>query len=403
MPRHPCTFSLVGSLTLALAGGVCPVHAQQEEQGFALNVSYQLQRDNNLFRLPPGADAQALIGSTSTSDTLLVKSAGLSFDQRYSLQQVHAEIQLVDYDFQRFSQYDLTATNYGLRWDWAYTPQLQGSLLADRSETVNSFDGSSTSLTSGNRRTQTRHGLDLRYDIDDHWRLQGGAFNRQDRRDQATVGEDDYRQNTLEAGVRRSFGTGSHITARVGRSDGSNLSSTAVADDRFRQNNLWLDLLWVASGLTTVDVSLQRLSRSHTDPALDYSGLSANGSVKWRPTGKLLWTFTGASTLDSYQTASSTHARTDKLGVSGLWTLSARTAVRASVQQSRLQLLGHPSTGGVTSPRRDRTVESTLGITWQPDELFSLDASLQRRQRNSNQALYDYGSTLFSVGLTARF
>lgn len=386
----------------ALAATVAPAHAEPEP-GFAFNVSYQLQHDNNLFRLPPGADAVALIGNARTSDTIQVKSAGLSFDQRYSLQQVHAEVQLVDYDFQRFSRYDLSATNYKAHWDWAYTPELQGRLLAERSETVNSFDGTATSLASGNRRVQTRHGLDLRYQLDGQWRLQGGLSHRQDRRDQATVGEDDYRQNTVEAGVRRSFGSGSHITTRVGRSEGRNLNSGLVADDRFRQTNLWLDLLWAASGLTTVDLGLHSLSRSHPEaPGLDYSGLGARGSVKWQPTGKLLWTFTAASTLDSYQSADSTHARNNRLGVSGVWSLSARTAVRASVEHTRLQLLGHPS-GGATNPRRDRSLDTTVGITWQPDDLFTLDASLSRRVRDSNQALYDYGSTLFSVGLTARF
>ena len=389
-------------LALTLAALVWPAHAQEDE-GFRFSTGAQLQHDDNLFRLPPGADAVTLLGRSDASDALLVTSAGVGFERRYSLQKIFAEFQLVDYNFQRFSQFDLSATNYGLRWEWAYTPQLQGRLLAERRETLDSFDGAATSLANGNRRLQTRQGVDLRYELDGRWSLQSGLFHRQDRRDQATVGEDGFRQNTLEAGVQRSFGSGSQITARLSRDLGRNLNSTLVVGDSYHQNNLWVDLLWKASGLTSAEFSLNALNRSHpAASALDYNGLSASGSVKWQPTGKLLWTLSGSSLLDSYQGLSSTHARTDKLGLDGLWSITARTALRAGVQQSRLRLLGHP-TGGITNPRRDSERETALTLTWKPGDLFTLESSLKNRKRDSNQSVFDYSSTLFSLGLTASF
>ena len=401
MRPTPPSFRLT-CVALALSAAACPALAQ-EEPGLHFFAGYRLQHDDNPFRLPAGADGNALLGRSDTSDNLVVLNTGLSFDQRYSLQKVHAEIEMVDYAFQHFSQFDLTAANYNLRWDWAYTPQLHGRLLAERNETLNSFDGTTTALATGNRRLQTRQGFDLVRELDGEWSVMGGLFHRQDRRDQATVGEDDFRQNTLEAGVRRSLGTGSHVTARVGRSEGRNLNSTLVADDSYQQDNLWLDFLWAASGLTKIDLNLNALNRSHPSAAgLDYSGLSASTSVRWQPTGKLLWTLTGATVLDSYQSASSTHARTVKLGLNGLWTISPRTALRASVQQSQLRLLGHPG-GGATSPRRDKTLETALTFTWKLDDLLMLDVGVQNRKRDSNQAPFDYSSTLYSVGINVRF
>lgn len=395
---------VIRTTCLAIGFAVVSLPSQAEEEpGVHFTASYQLQHDNNLFRLPPDADPLAVLGASSASDSLQVKSAGVSFDQRYSLQNVHAEISLVDYDFQRFSQYDLTATNYGLDWDWAVTPQLQGRLSAERSESINNFDGTATQMSSGNSRVQTRHGLDLRYDIDSLWRVQGALANSQDRSDQAVVGADDYRQNTVEAGVRRSFGSGSHATARLSRSQGRNLNSSLVADDSYRQTDLGLDLHWVFSGLTTADASVKRLSRSHpAAPGLDYSGVNASGSVKWQATGKLRWTLSGASLLDSSQSVNSTHARTDKIGLSSQWAISANTTLQASIDQTRLRLLGHPS-GGITSPRRDRGLETSLTLVWQPDDLLALQTSLKHRKRDSSLPQYDYSSTLYSFGISARF
>lgn len=390
-----------GILVLALGR---PAHAEQGP-GLRFSAGLEVQHDNNLFRLPPGADPVALLGQSQTSDAVVVKRAGLSFDQRYSLQNVHLEVALVDYDFQRFSQYDLTAKNHGFAWDWAYTPQLQGRLFTERTETVNSFDGTNTDTDtdSGNRRVKVSQGLDLRYEIDGAWTAVGGLSHREDRSDQAQVGEDGYRQNTAEAGLRRQFGSGSQVTARLQRHEGRNLSSTLVADDSYRQTDLRLDLRWVISGLTTAEASLRHADRQHpAAPALDYSGLNATANLRWQPTGKLQWTLSASSMLDSYQSSASTHARTHKLGLRGLWAISDRTALQAGLDTSRLRLLGHPA-GGATSPRRDTGTEASLTLTWKPDDLLTVDAGMQHRRRDSNLASYDFVSTQYRFGVSAAF
>lgn len=395
-PRTP----LAAALALGMAATTVP--AQAQEEGFYFTAGYQLQRDSNLFRLPPTLSPQLVLGRSSAADLLQITSLGVGFDRRYSLQTVHAEVSVVDYDYQHFSQYDLVATNYKLSWDWAYTPQLRGRVYADRSESINSFDDFTAQSSGTNRRLRSAYGASLNYELDGLWSLRSGAFNSEDRNDEDVVGADGYRQNSLEAGVRRQFGSGSSATALMRHSQGRNLNGQ-ITSDSFRQTDLQLDLRWVFSGVTSANASVQHLDRSY--PAVrgfDYSGIKASGSVNWQPTGQLLWTFTGGSDLNSYQSASSTHARTNRLGVSGLWMTSARTNLRASVNQSRLRLLGHPS-GGSTSPRRDTTLETGLTFTWNLDDFLAVQTGLQHRKRNSTVSAYDYSSTLVNVGVNARF
>lgn len=388
-------------LTLLLTATA--LSAQAQDKGFQFSAGYQIQRDSNLFRLPSWVDPRLAIGQSTAADTLQVKNIGIAFDQRYSLQNIRAEVSLVDYEYSRNARYDLVATNYDLNWDWAFTPQLRGRVFGDRNETVNSFDDTSALTTGANRRVRTSHGVDFNYELDGHWNVLGGLYRNEDRYDEDVVGADGYRQTSVEGGLRYDLGSGSSLTGKLRHTRGRNVRNSVSSDDGFRQNDLQLDARWAFSGVTTARASLQRIDRTHPSrPAFDYAGFSGSASVQWRPTGKLQMSFGGSSDLSSYQSSASTHARTDRLSVNALWMLSPFTTLRAGISESRLRLLGHPG-GGSTSTRRDNTLETSMSASWAIDDHFTLTGSLVHRKRDSTSATSDFSSNLLSVGLNAQF
>lgn len=388
-------------LPLLMASAVLPAHAQVDSLQFS--AGYQIQRDSNLFRLAPSTDPQVAVGQPTAADTLQIKRLGVRYAQDYSLQSVQASLSVVDYEYSRNSRYDLVATNYNLNWDWAVTPQLRGSLYADRNETVNNFEDADALASGKNRRLRTSHGVNFRYEQDAFWNLLGGVVVSEDRSDEDVTGNDDYRQASVEGGFRRNFGSGSHTTVRGRYTTGRNLTSTQLADNQFRQYDAQLDLRWVISALTVANASLTRLDRAYTgNHAFDYDGFNGSASVQWQPTGKLRLTFSGSSALSSYQTSASTHARTDRLGVQALWAYSPRTNVGTGISEARLRLLGHPG-GGVASNRKDDTREVSVNANWAIDNLFTLSSSLVHRKRDSNVSSNDFSGTVFNVGLNADF
>ena len=300
------------------------------------------------------------------------------------------------------SRYDLVATNYDANWDWAVTPDLRGRVHADRSETVNSFDDTSALTTGTNRRVRAHHGVDFRYQLDGAWSVLGGLYRNEDRYDESVVGADNYRQTSAEGGMRRVFGTGSDVTARGRYSSGKNLD-TQGASDNFRQLDAQLDVRWALSGQTAVNAGVKYLDRNYSAaPAYDYNGFNTSASVQWQTTGRLVLNAGASSELGSYRTSASTHSRTDRLNLSAIWQYSPFTSVRASIGETRLRLLGHPS-GGATSPRRDNTVEAALSANWIIDDLFTLSGGITHRKRDSTAPLNDFSSTQVNVGLDVRF
>lgn len=396
-PQRPalCLCALLGSNLLTAAA------LAQPADGLYVTASYQLQHDSNLFRLPTGVDPRPLIGRDSTGEMVHVQTLGVGFDKSYSLQRVRAEVSLANHRYQHFSRYDLLAKNYALGWNWAYTPDLFGRLYLEREESANRFDDAQ-SLSGDNRRLRKRQGLEIRYGLDGPWQLQGALHQTRDATSVDQFGEDSYRQSTIETGLQRRFGTGNRVGTRLRHSDGRHLDNPLTQDD-YRQDELWLDLRWVLSGKTTADGSLTLLERSHpSDPAMDFSGHNASLSVNWQASGKTAWTLSGTSTLSGNQTLTSTHARNERLSLTGTWLPGSRTSVSGSLAETQRRLLGNP-TGIGTDARRDRTRDASLTLVWNFQPKLSLQARLQHSQRRSTQASAAFSSTQASLGLNARY
>ncbi len=395
--RHPLLFSACILLGWSLAAAEA---SAQANEGPYVTASYLLQYDSNLFRLPAHVDPRPVIGRDSTSEFLHVQSVGVGYEKSFSLQRLRATASLTSYRYQHFSRYDLVAKNYSLSWNWAYTPELHGRIYLEREESASNFDDAQN-RTDNNGRLRKRQGLDVKYGLDGPWQLQAGLRQSRDSTNIDQFGEDSYRQNSIEAGLQRRLGTGNRVGTRWRHSNGRTLDNPLSQDD-YRQDELLLDLHWVLSGKTTANGNLSLIERSHPSrPDTDFSGHNASLNVNWRATGKTVLTLNGSTAIASNQTRTSTHARNDRLSLTGTWHPGSLTTVGVSLGETHRRLLGNPA-GRATDPRRDRTSDASLFLSWNFQRNFSLQTRLQHSQRRSSQPGAGFSSTQVSVGLNAR-
>lgn len=395
--RHVC-----GALAL-LALGIGPVALAQTGDGLTLSAAYSMQRDDNLFRLPDGVDAQAVLGRPSGAETVDITSVGLRYGKSLSLQRIEMGVSLVDYRYRTYNRLDLLATNYDVTWRWALTPRLRGTVVAERDESVNSFNDTSV-LTRGNQRVRRYQGVDALYEIDGVWRLVGGVQSTRNQNEQPLVGEDSYLLRSADMGLRYEARSGSSVTVRLRSGSGNTFNGaalpTTLRDEDFDQQEQVLDVRWLPSEKTTVDLNLVRFDRTHARLALrDYNGTNTALSLRWAATAKTLWTLQWASDLSSYQTTNASYARTERLTASYLWQVAARTSLQASVSESRRRYLGAPP-GQQPDTQRDATRDASLGLRWNATRNLSLNASLQRTQRSGNRPGLAFSSTQAVVGLS---
>ncbi|MGV3499123.1 MAG: XrtB/PEP-CTERM-associated polysaccharide biosynthesis outer membrane protein EpsL [Hydrogenophaga sp.] len=392
---------------IALLGLLAVVStAWAQEDGLSLNAAYRLQRDDNLFRLADGVDPQAVLGRPDAAESVQVRSLSLRYARAFGLQRLEADVGLVDYTYDTYRQLDLLARNHDLRWRWAVTPWLTGSLRTQRDESVNSFDDA-TVLTRGNRRVRRFDGADLRWQLDGAWSLVADVQEVRNANEQPLIGEESTRLRSGAVGLRRDTPKGSSAAFRWRSGRGETIdpdrAPVPLRDDDFQQDEWLLDLRWAASARTRIDANIARIERRHERVALrDFDATNVQARVDWEPGARTLLRWTVGSDTASYQTDNASLARTDRWALLAQWAITPRLSLQAQTGEARRRYL-RPPPGANPDPRRDRTRESSLGLTWGFADNASADLRWLHNRRHSTDASARYRSNGVQLGLSARF
>lgn len=370
-------------------------------------TGYSLRHESNLFRLPPGTDTQGETGKSGKSDDIGIASLGFRLDKRYSLQRLQFEANLVNYRYHTFDHLNFTARNYAAAWSWQLTPAFQGNLTSSRTEALNSFNDF-TGYGVRNVRTDENHRLDGVLELDGAWRALGGVAQTVRANSETFLEESDTRLNTVEAGVRRDFRSGSSLSLITRRGRGeyfnrSGLSPTQQLDNAFEQREQELKLTWPMSAKTTLQGRLAHLERRHEHfPARDYSGQVGNLSVTLRATDKLLLTGGFAHALDPFQSNASSYASTNRFALGTLWRITEKTSVRGQYDIARRDFRG-AITNSSADGRHDTLRHARIGIEWEPYRSVVLGAALEHERRDSNQSGYDFKNSTGTVSAQFTF
>ena len=382
---------------------VAPVHAQSSGP-LTFTAGYTVQTDSNLFRLPSSTNTNAVLGRGG-DETIGIGTLGLGFKTQQSLQGLEANVSFANYHYQNFNYLNFTAANYDLKWLWALTPRLTGSLISDRKETQNSF----ADVNQGDRRRNVRidatTGIEGIYEIDGPWRLIGGLSTTRQTNQEAAVAGSDYSYTTADAGVRYVFPSGSTMTylAKLNNGDYFNavFPNSGYFDNTYKQFEHDFRLRWAFSGLSAVDVYATRLDRTHPNyPTRDFGGWNTGASVFYSASGKLsIW---GAyrHELSVYATDTSNYTQTDRFSIIPTWQIGPKTSLKFQFDTADIQYMGSPS-NKTPSSRRDTTRDTSLSLNWQPTRQWMLSSGLQNQTRSSNLANLDYDSNVFF--LTGQF
>ena len=396
-------------LATILTATMTTLHAQTPDDGDPVDLiaGYSVRHESNLFRLADGADPQATLGESSKSDLVGIATAGIRVNKPYSLQRFELEATLVNYRYRNFDHLDFTARNYAAAWRWQLTPALRGNLSSTRTEALNSFNDY-TNYGVRNIRTDEQHRFDAVFDVDGAWRLLGGVARTERSNSETFFEEADNRLDTVEAGVRRDFLSGSSLSliARHGRGEYFNrpdLSPVYQLDNGFTQREQEIRAAWPVGGKTTLQGRLVHVAREHEHfPARDYSGMVGSLSVAVRATDKLTLTGNAGRELGAYQSDASSYASTERLVLGAAWRIGAKTTLRGQYDLARRDFRGAladvPDSG-----RADHLRNARITLEWQPLRTLLVSAALEKEKRDSNRSAYDFHNTAATVSAQFSF
>ena len=348
-------------------------------------------RDSNLFRQ----------SSRKKSENITTAYAGIRLDKIYAQQRFKFDFTLTANRYQNFGILDFNAKDYKAAWLWTLTPFLTGTVSLDRRQSLNSFQdfqGGSLVNIRNISTSETQH-FEADYSPHNIWHLLGGVTrSTQKNTNNSTdfVGQDSYTTNSLDAGVKYNFRSGSSVTVMGHGRSGEN--SNAVFDNAFDEREVETKLDWIVSGKSRVNMRAAYLSREYDQFSIhDYSGLVGNIDYSWTPTGKLRLILSAATSLSSYQTTGSSYTRVNSLSISPLYAFSDKITMRAQAGISERTFL---SEGVVPeSDRVDWTKTASFGVEWAPLRSVTIGGNLERSSRDSNVNGLDYTDT--TVGVNA--
>ena len=377
------TFRRVSWLTPAalFLSGLTSVGAQAQDV-ITWRAGLSVQHDDNFFSA----------STAPVSELIMTQSVGVNVSIPYSLQRFEFDVGLTNSQHQDFTSFDYIGRNYSAAWRWSFTPQLHGNVTSSRRESLNA---SSDSLNPNlrNRNATTSNGFDAVYEWGGPWQLSAGFSQSTSRNEQPLIGQGNDRSQSYNAGVRYALASGNSLSYNLQHDRGSSTNDyTSVTHG--------ISGVWAASGNTSVNGRLAYLQRDYAAaPQFDFDGFSGGVNVNWRATGKINVVAGWQRDLASYQTAGSTHTRTDSFTVSPVWQISPKTSMSLQYRYAVRHDQGNPT--GVISSRKDDTHNTSVAYSWQPRPFVSLNMSLARTRRTSSIAGLDYTNN--AATLAAQF
>jgi len=146
---------------------------------------------------------------------------------------------------------------------------------------------------------------------------------------------------------------------------------------------------------------LERTNSDLSQPP--FSGPSGNLTYTWMPTAKLSLNISGSQLTSALLDPSFNHLENRSLSITPAWKASDKTTVSLQLTHSTLKYLGTGSVPATGPARSDATNSAALNVGWLPMRGLSLNASLQRYRRTSNDPLFGYDATVGSVSASFMF
>lgn len=364
------------------------------EDTWNLVAGAQVLYDNNLFRTANNEDA----------DRIMITTAGLRVNKAYSLQRFVVDASVSDQRYQDNKKLNHLAKNGYAAWQWSVTPSLHGALSTRYSEALNNF--ADYRGTQKNMRTNKTHRFDAEWETWGRFRLLGAIDRTEVENSQLINEEGDYEADSAEYGLKYQMPSGSNYAIVSRLTDGKymkrRLNAVSQIDTGFKERNVELRTLVVASGKTRINAKVGRVERKHDNFASrDYDGTTGGFDLTWQPTGKLQFNLGWEKGFGSYQNFESSYYSKQAWKFSAIWQLRPKIALRGSYRDETLDYKGEILP--IQPLREDRLKTASLSLEWSPLTSATFALSATQMERNSNRDILDFKSRMIGASVNLMF
>lgn len=364
-----------------------------------VGVSY----DDNLFRLPSGADPQIFLGNADKSDLAYSLSVGINVDKKYSNQEVIFNATGTNYKYSNFSSLDYTGSSFKGAWNWQIGSRLNGNLNATRAQTLN--NPADTRVYTRNLNTTDITSLYGDWWLDTSWHLLFGAFNGRTTNSINTVNNLNTRNRADEWGLKYDPADGKSVALITRNLRGTNSGPVTLTDTGYNEKQLEFRANWQVTGKSALSGNLMDLDRRYSYfSQRDYKGMQGEINYSLDVSDKTFLKYSLQRSLNAWWDIASSYYVADSVSISPNWQVNSKTVMHVTISHGINDYFGPVVPG--TIPRNDVIQTVSLGIDWSPQRAVTLSASVQHSKRSSTPANYTgfgFDDNIASLSVQAYF
>jgi exopolysaccharide biosynthesis operon protein EpsL len=366
----------------------------QQDRPVMLHVGGSLAWNTNPLRQPE-----------AVSDRISTLFLGLRVDRAYAQQRLLLDVTTTAYRYDRLSYLDFDALNYSGLWAWRLGRRWNGTLGAERSESlVNYSEFGDPSVR--NVLTQERAFASAEAWLGGGWHLRGGLERLTQKYSVPFPQRGNYEAGGADAGIeyvaRSSSTAGLKVRALEGQFDRP-LDPLARLDDGFKRLETEASLLWVITARSSLDLRAGWLEYdSNHFSERDFSGPVGAASLRWTPGARLLFRLHATRALEPWADQNASYRAVDRKGLEARWQLAERTALRAAYERQDADYR-NPLPGFTGPTRFDALRSGLVGLEWRALRNIVLDASLQRQRQSSSEPGARFEARVATLSASVRF
>lgn len=383
--------SLVMLAPAAMAQAARVVDTSQE--GLHFQGRLGVEHDSNVLRT----------GSNTDSDTAYTAGVGLTYNKQFSLQRIRANIQADAWRYADHSELNFHTVNYGLAWDWSFTPRFHGTVSADRRQ-FREITTDPVSLTNRiGRRTEREELAEGAFDIAGPWSLLAGASHYRTSSTEPFSWDASPDITYWQVGGAYRAASGSALELRYKRGDGKYKdASFATLNNDFKEDDIEARARWSVTGKTTVEARLAHVHRKHDNaPVLDFSGMAGGINATWDITGKTSLVAGYQHDISATGLITGGHVESDRFFLAPVWHATAKTSF--NLRYDHTQRKWKDTGAALAFVNRNERIESLqAGVDWEALRTITVSGYIRQEKLHSSVNA-GYKATVYGVAARANF
>lgn len=402
-------FNPTETLALLMVLGMMssPSHAEDNEDTFMPYVRGLYGYDSNLFRLQNDQAANAVLGTTDTSESFYTLAAGMDMNLRVSRQVIRAHAEYNQTWFNQYKLLDYDGRDAYLKWDWLVGNVATGDVGIAETRTQASYTNVKKPVSNLIRTRQRFFHAAVK--LDHPWLVKFGAESVDTDNNASVQQALDATVDSVNAGVQYTSSKGSTVELISRRSDGQypnrQLVGLTPIDNDYLQWDHGVAVAWAPSGKTQVSGRLNYTRRDYTEvPQRDFSGLTGLLAMDWMVTGKTTLRASLHRDIGALENDTASYTLNQGIAFGADWKPTAKLLFNAQLRHDDISYAGDPGFVLSTAPaREDRLTTVQAGMEYSVLRNTMLGLVLKRGVRDSSEALSSYGYNSALINLRSEF